>query len=73
MPLVLGRARRSWRGATGGADHTSVEQPLGGADWVLTDAAPVTQHRGSGLKSTTRSIPRGLSSRMLRGGCYIKN
>jgi len=47
---------------------THPEQPLGGADWVLTDAAPVTQHRGSGLKSTTRSIPRGLSPRACSGG-----
>jgi hypothetical protein len=34
---VLGRARRSWRGATGGADHIRSSLSV-----VLTDAAPVS-------------------------------
>ena len=37
MPLVLGRARRSGRGATGGADHIRSSLSV-----VLTDAAPVS-------------------------------
>jgi hypothetical protein len=37
MPLVLGRARRSGRGATGGAEHIRSSLSV-----VLTDDAPVS-------------------------------
>ena len=67
MPLVLGRARRSWRGATGGADHIRSSLSV-----VLTDAAPVST--AAVASSRPREHPEGPPSAWsVVGGCYIKN
>ena len=57
MPLVLGRARRSWRGATGGADHIRSSLSV-----VLTDAAPVS------TAAVASSRPREHAEAALRHG-----
>ncbi len=67
MPLVLGRARRSGRGATGGADHIRSSLSV-----VLTDAAPVST--AAVASSRPREHPEGPPSAWsVVGGCYIKN
>ena len=66
MPLVLGRARRSWRGATGGADHIRSSLSV-----VQMDAAPVST--AAVASSRPREHPEGPPSAWsVVGGCYIK-
>ena len=67
MPLVLGRARRSGRGATGGADHIRSSLSV-----VQMDAAPVST--AAVASSRPREHPEGPPSAWsVVGGCYIKN
>ena len=66
MPLVLGRARRSGRGATGGAEHIRSSLSV-----VQMDAAPVST--AAVASSRPREHPEGPPSAWsVVGGCYIK-
>ena len=68
IPLVLGRARRSGRGSTGGADHIRSSLSV-----VQMDAAPVST--AAVASSRPREHPEGPPSAwsVVQGGCYIKN